>query len=52
MAKVENTVEMIEFLREKLSEDDLKIAAKMFLDVCKEYADHEIKKQISIYSVN
>ena len=52
MAKVENTVELIEFLRERISEDDLKIAGKMILDTCKEYTDHEIEKQINIYSQN
>lgn len=52
MAKVKDTQIMIEFLRGKLSEDDLKIAAKMILETCKEYADHEIEKQINIYSVN
>ena len=52
MAKVENTVELIEFLRERLSDDDLKIAAEMILETCKDYADHQIEEQINIYSVN
>ena len=52
MAKVSDTIKMIEFLKTKLSEEDLKIAAQMILKTCEEFNDQKIRNQINQYSEN
>ena len=52
MAKVKETQKLIQFLEDRLNEDDFQIAAKLVLKVCEEYSDHEIEKQINYYCEN
>ncbi len=52
MAKVKETQKLIQFLEDRLNEDDLQIAAQLVLNVCEEYSEHEIEKQINFYCEN